>query len=120
MTQNQRPIMARTLDDIFAQSSSITLGWRIGDPEGKLVAGLGIDPITLALTPSGECARVDIDPDSAATLRLPMLLDLLRRLSESLPGRREVFAVFEDRDKGRIIFLPAPRNANDPKKEVGV
>jgi hypothetical protein len=81
---------ARTIADILAQLSSITLGFSVDHLGCKLVPSLGIDPVSLALIPPGERARVDVDSLDGTAFRLPMLLRVLRGLSESLPrGRHE-------------------------------
>lgn len=107
-----------TISEAIARQSSITLGWSVDGLKGELVPCLGIDPISLARTPSGECARVDVDPSSCAPLRLPMILGVLRRLGESLPCPRQIFGVFEDRDEGIVIFLPTPRDADRREPSV--
>ena len=76
------------------------------------MAALGIDPIAMEATPSGECARIDVDADDGVAFDLPVLLRLFGDLHEKFPRFRRLVAVFEHRSEGLVIFLPTPWNAN--------
>jgi hypothetical protein len=104
------PGLIGLLPDILAQSSSI--GFGVSNVKGELRPCAGINTVSLALAPPGKRARVDIDAENDVSLILIKLLRFLRSFGEALPSRREIFAVFEDRDEGVVIFLAAPRNAD--------
>jgi hypothetical protein len=103
--------VAKAIKELLPRSAGISL-FLDGDFSGKSPAGLGVDPISLARTPSGECTRIDINANDELTGILKLFLGSLVRLDELFPGFREFIGVFEDREEGVVIFLPTPRESN--------
>ena len=111
-------LFSLTIREIIARSSSIvtSIGGSISEP----CTSVGIDPVSLGSAPIWKCVGVDIDAFDDVSLFLVELLGFLRRLGEFLPRPRQVFGVYEDRDEGIVIFLPAPRNTDDVGSETRI
>ncbi len=79
----------------------------------EIMGSIGIDSTPSALTPHGECARIDINASDELTSFLIVMLNFLQECRIIVPCRGQQVGVFEKRDVGTIIFLPAPRNSDE-------
>ena len=84
----------------------------------EFVATLAVDAHTSTPTPVRKCVRVDINAFSGLSCSLGPLLHLLRSLEPLFPGTRHLVGVLEDRQEGRIIFLPKPRETESANGAV--
>jgi hypothetical protein len=108
------PAAALTLRDILAMRSVASVGMPVlRDPIGEPEVCAGIDPVAMMRAPIGEILKVDLDAFNDRPEFLVMILGILRRFGEISPSRGKVIGVFEERAEGVVIFLPAPRDAND-------
>src|ERR1700692_4538577 len=101
----------QTIKDILPRASGISLSLH-GHLSGESLAGLGVDPVSLALAPNGECARIDMSANDELTHVLKLFLGSLVRLDKIFSGFRQFIGLFGDRNAGLVIFLPAPRESN--------
>jgi hypothetical protein len=62
--------------------------------------------------PSGESVWIKVGAKDDYALVLHAILDALRALVPSSPAVSEHLAIFEDADKGRVVFFPYPRDAD--------
>jgi hypothetical protein len=103
-------IAEKTIGEILDLPSSAAVG--LSDFPSIRISGAGVDPVAVIRAPLGECARVDIDPNSDVALSLIMLLRLFGEVHKLLPRSGQIAAVFEDRAEGVIFRLPANRNTD--------
>lgn len=99
---------------VLPQTAGVAL-FLDGDFGRELMAGIGVNPFVLDRTPAAEKVRIDIDASDNLAFVLKRTLRFLHECYEIFPQFRELIGVFEDGEQGRIIFLPAPRQADRNK-----
>jgi hypothetical protein len=113
--------LSLSIKEILAMPGSAVAGVSpCGDLKGEHSPCVGIDPVSLHLTPIRERVRIDIDTLDDTPLCLLKFLGFLCNLNELFPDARQIVGVYEDRNEGVVIFLPTPRDPDNARiKRVG-
>jgi hypothetical protein len=79
---------------------------------GKPCAALATSPDSFAPAPTGKCVRININAFDDVAVSFKFCLTFLSTLYPLFPSVEKLSAIFKDKETGRIIFLPNPRNSD--------